>query len=976
MTSSPLCRVELFGGLRLITPTQTIAHFRTQKTALLFAYLAVNLHQTHPREMLIDLLWEESDIDAGRTSLRVALSAIRKQLEQAGVPPDEVLYSDQFGIGLRSYTVITDLREMEQYIRLARHAPSESESLACLSRAVDLCTDVPLKGFYEEWVLQLQQQTAERYFRALDELIRLLENAGDRAAALEYALRGSAYDPLREEPRAALMRLYVAMGYPAEAKRVYRQWEDLVREELGATPSRAMQQLSQRAEAHIQEKHESSQRLCDSSLPSIPARLFGREREISLLMDLLSANAACLITLTGHGGIGKTSLAIEVARRLVGRGLPAWFVDAADVRGGRALLERILRTVGVAPHAERSVDTVAQVVGGSAALLILDNFEQVDDAAAGVVSELLQRLPALRVIITSRRKTGLPNERVIRLRPLETLPTSAWQEEGDNSLEESALEAIGQCPSIQLFMEHARRGQPGFHLTPENAPVVMEICEYLEGLPLAIVLAASRTRVLSPSQILHAVQQQIGVLSQPQALVPERHRSLHASLEWSYTLLSPELRKSFAMLSVFSGGWNLAAALCVLTGAAPCDDHTLDVTVLDTLDALVECSLVQMEERDGEARYRMLGVVRRYALEKLRSEHDANDAFARHFLFYSSLASRADQNRTGPQAARWASQVALEHQNMMGAIEYMLARDTSRSNPAALQVAADLWVFWMMRGILTEGRALLDRLITHYRDSTDEEVSHWWAWVAMGAGALAWMQRDLSRAEEILHQSLQRFEQEGDTEGQAFAIIWLGNVFYRMGDYERAEDAYVRSMAIAEESGTTEAQIYAAMWIGNLAQRTEDLKRARAMYDHCLHLASERHDLYALGFAHYNLAQVALRERDYAECVLQLFHCLQIRAQIQDQPGFLEAVESLVVLCAHRGEHVAGARLMGACGSWRRKLHMPSSPPQLGEAQHILRHRMGDEAYLHHVEQGRSLSVQETLQLAETLALAPERAGW
>lgn len=964
--ATSLCRVELFGGLRMVTPVQTVTHFRTRKTALLLAYLSIHLHQTHPRETLIDLLWEDSDIDTGRTSLRVALSSLHKQFEQAGVPPHEVFYSDNFGIGLRSGVVTTDLREMEQNIRLAHHASNRQESILYLQRALDPY-DAPLKGFYDDWVLQLQQQVQERYFHALDELVQLLENEGRRDEGQQYALRGIMFDPLREEPRMALVRIYLARGYPTEARRVYQEWENLVHKELDAVPSRAMQRLSLQAETDIQQKRQSVQRLCESELPATPVELFGRERETEQLMELLSAISNRLITITGEGGIGKTALATEVARRLVGKGRRVWFVDVSDVREGDALLEHILHTIGAAPYAEQPMNMALHALGGYPSLLVLDNFEQMDQTGVAMVSELLHALPLLQILVTSRRRLGVRREQVLRLRPLEAPPVGTWLEETERLSDRNALERLEQYPSVQLFVQHAQTVRAGFQLTQENAPAVAEICRCLEGVPLALILAASRTRVLSPSQILHAMQKQMDVLSLSHASRPERHRSLHASLEWSYSLLSPELKRAFTMLSVFKGGWGLTGAICVLTGQVPGDDNEPSTAVLDTLDALIESSLVHMDEQHGEARYWMLDVVRRYALENLQREAHAEDAFARYLLFYRRLAALANQNRVGVEAAQWTGNVALEHQNMIGAIEYALNRDSSHSSPVVLQMAADLWVFWMMRGFLAEGRDVLRRLLAEYRHVTDKEVSHWWAWAAMGAGALAWIQRDLSTAEQLLRQSLHRFEQEGDAEGQAFASIWLGNVLYRMGEMKQAEGAYAHSMAMAEEAQSLEARTYATMWMGNLAQRAQDLERALRLYRSCLQLAEQNNDLYALGFVHYNLGQIALHNGDHAECAQQLLRCLRIRAHLEDRPGFLEATEALVVLCVRLNQDTTGAQLIGASRSSRQTLRLPPAPVHLHEAEEVLRCRMGEETYLQQVERGGTLSLQQALALVETL---------
>jgi DNA-binding SARP family transcriptional activator len=271
--SGTLCRVEVFGGLRLIVGGQVVTRFRTEKTALLLAYLATHLHQSHPREVLIDLLWPDSDVHSGRTSLRVAVSALRKLFEEHDVVPERVFYTDNFGIGLRTSAVATDLQMMERSLRLARHSSSVSERKEHLARAVRLYTDLPLKGYYEDWVLQLQQQISERYFRALDELVKILEAEGDLDIALEYALNGIAQDPLREEPHLALVRNHLARGYPAEARKAYAEWERLLQEDLESTPSRETLMLAQAIDSAAQQAHQTTEAMCWSALPPAPGRL-------------------------------------------------------------------------------------------------------------------------------------------------------------------------------------------------------------------------------------------------------------------------------------------------------------------------------------------------------------------------------------------------------------------------------------------------------------------------------------------------------------------------------------------------------------------------------------------------------------------------------------------------------------------------------------------------------------------------------
>lgn len=966
-----LCRIELFGGPRLIVKEQTVTRFRTRKTALLLSYLASHLGPSHPREVLIDLFWPESELDAGRTSLRVALSALRKQIENVGLSADTVLRTDGFGVSLCTTVVSTDLRDMQRSILLAQHTSLPSERIRNLRRAVDLCNDIPLKGYYEEWVLQLQRETTEVYFRALDNLITLLEEAGDLDGALHYALRGVAFDALREEPRLAVARIYLARGYPSEARRAYAEWDRLVREELGAPTHRAMERYAHEAEVALREQQHTHRTAPTSVLPTTFGRLFGREREVARLMDLLTREGVRLVTITGEGGMGKTHFAVEVARRLVSTGRrDAWFVDLTDVAEGPLLTERLLRTLGAVTSTEEMLDTAVRALDGLRALLLLDNFEQMDATGAELVASLLHRLSHLQVLVTSRKRLALRDENVVRLPALETPFAGAWAAGDADGSQSGSVEVLSGCPSVELYVAQAQAVRTGFELTPDNAHAIAAICERLEGVPLALILAASRTRVLSPAQILQAIQQQLDVLSATRSTQPERHRSLSASLEWSYALLSPELRTALPMLSVFADGWDLAGAHCVLTGQLAQDDGTLDVTVLDVLDALIEASLVRMDERAGQARYRMLETVRLFCLEKLRDTGRAEDALARHLLFFKHLADEASEHRRSPESARWSSRVALEHRNLLSAMEYALEHEPSECEPSALRMAAQVWVFWLMRGYLVEGRSVLDKLVAAYSGSQGHDVFRWWGWCALGAGALAWMQGDIEHAEGLFSRSLNRFERTNDREGQAFASVWLGNALYRLGRWDEAESTYERAMRLAGEAETGEALIYAQMWLGNLAQRAGDDERARNLYRSCLQVAEVEFDAYAVGFIRFNMAQIALRAGDASECMTQLLLCLRVRIAIEDYPGVAEATELLVLVLVRTGNSLAvGAQMKGVAEAMRKRVHLPPAPATVDESAVYLRAQLGEEQYQHEVETGRSLSLPDLLALAESVCV-------
>ncbi|HEU4754914.1 MAG TPA: BTAD domain-containing putative transcriptional regulator, partial [Armatimonadota bacterium] len=507
------CNIHLLGGLRVQLGDQEITRFRSQKFAALLAYLAYPPQRAYTREHLAELLWPNEEPQVGRNNLRVALSSLRRQLEPPGIPAGAVLQADRSTVRLNPELVWTDIAEFETLLRAAGQAQADRERVGYLERAVELYSGELLAGQYEDWIPSEQARLSDLFFSAASQLTRIWSAGEEPERAIQLAHRMVRLDPLREEAYRELIRLYTAAGQPGAALRQYRELERLLATELGAAPSDLTRRLAREVaagkqpEAHPEERTARplpvprvpvARRVQDrrnltvpDTLPVTFTRFFGRTQELRRLEELLASPEARLVTITGPGGTGKTRVAIEAARRLrAAQRVDVWFVSLAEA----ADIQHLVTSVRDALRLSRAnADAVGQITSALAhrpALLVLDNFEQLLPAGASLPQLLLEGAPQLKCLITSRQRLDLHSEHELALAPL-PVPEPA-----------AALEELAACESVQLFVSRAQAVRPDFQVTPQNAAGIAALCGRLEGIPLALELAAARTTVLSLGQML------------------------------------------------------------------------------------------------------------------------------------------------------------------------------------------------------------------------------------------------------------------------------------------------------------------------------------------------------------------------------------------------------------------------------------------------------------------------------------------
>jgi len=956
-----LFHIEMLGRFGVRQGDREITRFRTQKTAVLLAYLALYRARSHPRDLLIELLWPQSELKAARTNLSVALNALRRQLEPPGVPQGAVLLADHFQVRLNPFAFTTDVEDFEKALREAEAEAGTDQRATLWMTAVDLYRGDLLPGFYGDWVLSERDRLHDAYLFALRQVVRKLAETRQYEMAIEYAHRTVQADPLREESYRNLMRLYLVVGRPEEARYQYQTLERLLHKELQAAPSAATRQLAEQLKQTTGEmgtrgitlelhRHRDTERRAawkalsaeEKAPPCAPrpapsawhlpfqfTRFFGREEEITQLLHLLTPPSSegarrgiPLLTLTGPGGTGKTRLAIEVAERLKETLLPAlWFVPLAELddplRLGEALRDALQLPRQTYPPALEQVITFLNGREGSS-LLLLDNFEQIAAGGAPVVWTLLQRVPSLRCLVTSRRPLGLPGEREFPVLPL---PIPEMQpQRPDHPITQSpdhliTPEHLMQYPSVQLFVDRAQAARPEFQITPQNAGAIAAICERLEGIPLALELAAARARVLTPAQMLERLNERFDLLTSRRADKGERHRSLWAAIDWSYRLLPPELRRLFGCLSVFRGGWSLEAAESVCK----------EPRALDYLSQLRGHSLILAEESSVTIRFRMLETIREFAGEVL-DESEKAALRQSHLAFFLTLAETASPHLKGPEQAAWLDRLETEHDNLRAALKYSMEEERKRSSslsspPAsALRLTVALQQFWWTRGHLSEGRqwsaAALSQKDAQERTRTRANALN-------GAGNLARMQGDYASAGALHQESLSIYREIGDREGMSYALNNLGIVAKQQADYTSARAYYEESLAIHREMGNWWAIAGSLNNLGIVAKQQADYTSARALYEEAL-VINRQIGNRAWEAANLNgLGGVAYCQGDYAAARTLLEESLTIRRELGDRGGIASSLHSLGMLAQKCGDAALARSLYEEALAIRRELSDP-----------------------------------------------------
>jgi predicted ATPase/class 3 adenylate cyclase len=719
-----------------------------------------------------------------------------------------------------------------------------------------------------------------------------------------------------------------------------------------------------------------------NNLPIQPTPLLGREREVAEIADLLRHVDVRLLTLTGTGGTGKTRLALQSAAELIDEFDNGVFLVAlAPISDSELVASSVAGALSVSESAGRPLkEDLRDFLSTKKLLLVLDNFEQVVDAAP-LVGELLSGCPDLKVLATSRTLLRIYGEHEYAVRPLE-LP------DPDHL---PPIETLRQYEAIRLFIERAHAANTHFSLTNENAPAVAEICARLDGLPLAIELAAARIKLLSPQAMCSRLGNPLKFLTGGARDLPERQRTLRGAIAWSHALLDEGEQVLFARLSVFSDGCALEAveAICDPVG-------DLFIDVLEGLSSLLDKSLLRQEERaEEEPRFVMLETIREYARERLEVSGEAEEIRRMHAEYFLALAEQQ-----GPEETAWLERLDLEHDNMRAALSWMLESEDAEPE---LRLSGALWRFWWMRGHYSEGRRWLEEaLAKDGRPSAARakalEAVGWLAddqgdidraveaaeeGLSLGArveiessvtasflrmlGSAAYVHGDHEQAARLYEESLALSREARDERGVASSLLQLGNVSGDRGNHEEAKTFYEEGLALSRKLDDKALLASALISVGAEFLLQGDHERGAMLNEEAAELYRERGNRGHLQYALDNLGWAALMRGNLQQAEVLHRESLALSRQLGDKLVAAEALEGLACSASARGEAERVARLFGAAEAQREAVGYRQEPrehalrqPYLGAARTRLSKARWNAAWA----EGRRLGFEEAIAYA------------
>lgn len=725
-----------------------------------------------------------------------------------------------------------------------------------------------------------------------------------------------------------------------------------------------------------------------NNMPLQLTSFIGREKEIGEIKERLGR--ARLLTLTGPGGSGKTRLSLEVAAEVLDlkqfeNGI--WFVELAPLSDPALLPQTVAMTLAVREEPGRPVSSsLMDYLRDKTLLLILDNCEHLIEACAKLAEQLLRACPHLKILASSREALGIAGEVPYRV-PSLSLPDPSHL----------SVLTLANYEAVRLFIDRAMTLQPTFAVNDRNAAAVAEICGRLDGIPLALELAAARVKVLDVEQIAKKLDDRFHLLTGGNRTALPRQQTLRAAIDWSYDLLSEPERVLLRRLAVFAGGWDLEAAENICQGGTIGLDD-----VLDLLTNLVDKSLVQVDEQKSGARYRMLETIRQYAAEKLTESGEATLVWKRDLEYFCRLTERAEPELGGANPIDWLNRLELERDNLRAVLER--SQTAEGGAELGLRTTGALWWFWEQRGYFAEGR---ERLATALARAGELKQSLPYAKGLATAAHLAYRQGDHSAAKALAEESLTVYRQIGDKRGIAFVLSALGRIAWDLGDYETGLGLFEESLALSIE---VDDKKWAAFVLGDLAYaalRPGDYPTAKARLTQVLALSQETGDKYATGFALSGLGEVALRQGDYAgatrllEDSLELREhigdkrgvgvslgtlgwvamrqedwikakarvgaSLEVRKEIGDKGGIAWCLERLAEIAEARGQFAQAVRVFGAAASLRASIGSfidPVDQPEYERRLTSLRMTLGEESFAAALAEGGALTLQQAIALA------------
>ncbi|HUF88921.1 MAG TPA: tetratricopeptide repeat protein [Gemmatimonadota bacterium] len=846
------------------------------KRLALLVYLALaEPRGLHRRDSLLALFWPDLPEKRARNALNKTVHFLRSHLGA------EVIPRGSTDLGLDPAAVWCDAVVFEEAVRDGR--PGD---------AVELYGGPFLDGFhvaeaaeFAHWMDRQRDHVEVGYAGALEELAGRAAARGDREVSVELWRRLVDHDPSSSRAVIGLMEALESIGDRVAALQHAEQHAALLRDEFDAEPDVEVEAIAARLR---QEPKATARReeAIPENLPWQPNPLVGRGREIALLRRMVEDPAARLITLTGAGGAGKTRLAIHVAQEVLER-FPdgVFFVNLGTLRDAGLVGVTIARTIGLTVEAGAEVwESLRAGLDHRRCLLVLDGFEAVLPAGDGI-ADLLEETDGVEFLVTSRAVLQLRGEHVFPVPPL-----------GVPDPESTALTDLLEYGAVELFVQRAQAADPAFELTEGNRAAVAGICAGLDGLPLAIELAAARVRLLEPSMILSRLGQRFELLRGGPRDVPERQQTLRRTFDWSYDLLSDRQSRLFRSLCVFVGGCSLEAVrrVCYPEGEP-------ESVVLDELESLVDNSLLrQVPRADDEPRFEMLDTIREYGRRLLADEGELADLQRAHASHFLDLAERAELELASDGQAAWLDRLEPEFANVQAVLDWALEWGEIE---LAVRLGSALWWFMWLRGHFTEMRWRLDQALAR-RSLLPATLE---ANLLIARGAIASMDGEHERAMGLYQEAL-AVERERLDERQVTQVLRsVAFAVSRTGEYGRAIELLEESLSLSRRLGNAGEVMGALRGLAKMALHLREYERAESQYAEALDMARDQGDRNALAWALHGLGEVARHRGEYDRAAALLDQGLEICRELDSKPGIAYLGLASAHVARYQGD-LAGAR--------------------------------------------------------------------
>jgi predicted ATPase/DNA-binding SARP family transcriptional activator len=957
-------RMRLLGSFVVDVDGAPLPPMRSRKEHWLLALLVLHKGATVSRDWLAQALWPypEYSQDLARGYLRRALWQLGKGL---GKQADRIQRPSAHGIALDLDGADIDVLAFDNAVARGDH-----ESL---EEAIDLYRGELLEECTEEWVTLEREKRVQAFRQALSAAAETSLLSGDPRSAVGYYKRAILVDFFWEPAQRGLLESLAATGDYNAASQAYYEFHQRLSKELGRTPDPAtievfhlIKEASRAAHRPVEKvptdtagmvSVESS--LGYGKLPYYFTDLVGRKAELIEIATRLQRRR--LVTLTGPGGIGKTRLAVQAAGDLRGQYKDGiCFVDLSGIAPHLVThaVASALATAAAIPLSDK-VDELTPGLARKSLLVVLDNCEHAIPSCSEIVREVLAACPSVRFLATSRQTLGISGETAW------CVPSLAFPELSSLLENESDPAAAAMAfPAVQLFTQIASDVQQSFEITPENVQPIVRICKRLDGIPLAIVLAAAELRIMSPFELLERIEDRFRLLEVGRSDTPPRHRTLRTTIQWSWDNLEDAEREFLAQLSVFRGSFTLPAAQSICSHPQA-GENPGNPDALLWLERLVDRSLVTVEFTRGRTRYRILEPIREFSQDQWRSVLDRSaveDLHSRHAAWYLTSVEPTDDMLTGPEQGHWLEEFEKDHDNVREALQWAL---NANDGETSLRLAGAFWRFWYLRGYLHEGAGWLEQAL----ESGEGADPHHRVRALSGAGNIAYGRADYEKARSYYRQALDLRRELNDEKGIAASLASLANVAREERNFSEAREMLEQSLELFRSAADLRGT---ALTLGNLAIvvfQNGDCIGAADLHQQGIEMFREMGDVHNVALGLSNMSHTLLFCEDAAHIYPLLEESLSLYEGLQSKRGIARCFTVFASLAIKQERMRSAATFIGAQDELRENIQFPLPP--IAQAEFLrncetVRVALGEDAYSALYSSGRAMPLQEAIAYARS----------